>query len=176
MSDVVFVWLSSHLMALQQLASRRMRWRTMLPKIWPNSPSQMPSTLLLLRVMLASRALGTSCHFCPEAWRLLATSLSRNAMDNASKNASDMISRLQMQYNRGRQAAITNELVDIITGALTGLASSKLLLNESDSRCFCPLSLYFVSYRATVSIVGIQIDSLVDSQRVVGVPNCVDKD
>lgn len=37
-------------------------------------------------------------------------------MDNASKNATDMISKLQMQYNRGRQAAITNELVDIITG------------------------------------------------------------
>ena len=97
-------------------------------------------------------------------------------MDNASKNASDMISRLQMQYNRGRQAAITNELVDIITGALTGLASSMLLLNKIDSRCFCPLSLYFVSYRATVSIVGIQIDSLFDSSRIVGVPNCVDKD
>ncbi|KAJ7767470.1 ATPase, F1 complex, gamma subunit domain-containing protein [Mycena maculata] len=41
----------------------------------------------------------------------------RNAMDNASKNATDMIGSLQMQYNRGRQAAITNELVDIITGA-----------------------------------------------------------
>ncbi|KAJ6591748.1 ATPase, F1 complex, gamma subunit domain-containing protein [Mycena vulgaris] len=41
----------------------------------------------------------------------------RNAMDNASKNAKDMIASLQMQYNRGRQAAITNELVDIITGA-----------------------------------------------------------
>jgi F-type H+-transporting ATPase subunit gamma len=38
-------------------------------------------------------------------------------MDNASKNASDMIQSLQMKYNRGRQAAITNELVDIITGA-----------------------------------------------------------
>ena len=37
-------------------------------------------------------------------------------MDNASKNASEMIGSLQMQYNRGRQAAITNELVDIITG------------------------------------------------------------
>lgn len=41
---------------------------------------------------------------------------SRNAMDNASKNATDMIDKLTMQYNRGRQAAITNELVDIITG------------------------------------------------------------
>lgn len=39
-------------------------------------------------------------------------------MDNASKNAKDMIGSLTMQYNRGRQAAITNELVDIITGAL----------------------------------------------------------
>ena len=42
---------------------------------------------------------------------------SRNAMDNASKNAGDMIASLQLKYNRGRQAAITNELVDIITGA-----------------------------------------------------------
>jgi len=41
----------------------------------------------------------------------------RNAMDNASKNAGDMIGSLQLRYNRGRQAAITNELVDIITGA-----------------------------------------------------------
>ncbi|PAV18177.1 ATP synthase F1 gamma [Pyrrhoderma noxium] len=41
----------------------------------------------------------------------------RNAMDNASKNAGDMIGSLTLQYNRGRQAAITNELVDIITGA-----------------------------------------------------------
>ena len=48
---------------------------------------------------------------------VLNTSSSRNAMDNASKYASDMIGSLQMQYNRGRQAAITNELVDIITGA-----------------------------------------------------------
>jgi len=41
----------------------------------------------------------------------------RNAMDSASKNAGDMINALQLQYNRGRQASITNELVDIITGA-----------------------------------------------------------
>ncbi|KIJ47363.1 hypothetical protein M422DRAFT_206066 [Sphaerobolus stellatus SS14] len=41
----------------------------------------------------------------------------RTAMDNASKNAGDMIGALTMQYNRGRQASITNELVDIITGA-----------------------------------------------------------
>ncbi|BGO92383.1 atp3 gamma subunit of the F1 sector of mitochondrial F1F0 ATP synthase [Rhodotorula toruloides] len=41
----------------------------------------------------------------------------RNAMENASKNADEMTGKLQMQFNRMRQAAITNELVDIITGA-----------------------------------------------------------
>lgn len=41
----------------------------------------------------------------------------RNAMDNASKNAGDMIQKYSILYNRTRQAAITNELVDIITGA-----------------------------------------------------------
>ncbi len=41
----------------------------------------------------------------------------RNAMENASKNAGEMISKLQMQFNTKRQGAITNELVDIITGA-----------------------------------------------------------
>ena len=33
------------------------------------------------------------------------------------QNALDMIGSLQLQYNRGRQAVITNELIDIITGA-----------------------------------------------------------
>lgn len=41
----------------------------------------------------------------------------RNAMDNASKNANDMIGQYSILYNRTRQAVITNELVDIITGA-----------------------------------------------------------
>ncbi|KAJ2908634.1 atp3 gamma subunit of the F1 sector of mitochondrial F1F0 ATP synthase, partial [Coemansia aciculifera] len=41
----------------------------------------------------------------------------RTAMENATKNAGDMINRLTLQYNRGRQAVITNELIDIITGA-----------------------------------------------------------
>lgn len=45
----------------------------------------------------------------------------RNAMDNASNNAADMITNLNLLYNRGRQAAITNELIEIITGA-TALA------------------------------------------------------
>jgi F-type H+-transporting ATPase subunit gamma len=39
------------------------------------------------------------------------------AMDNATRNAGDMINRLTIQYNRSRQAAITKELIEIISGA-----------------------------------------------------------
>lgn len=41
----------------------------------------------------------------------------RNAMDNASKNAGEMIQKNQILFNRTRQAVITGELVEIITGA-----------------------------------------------------------
>jgi F-type H+-transporting ATPase subunit gamma len=39
------------------------------------------------------------------------------AMDNATRNAGDMIDRLTVTYNRSRQAAITKELIEIISGA-----------------------------------------------------------
>jgi F-type H+-transporting ATPase subunit gamma len=39
------------------------------------------------------------------------------AMDNATRNAGDMIDRLTINYNRSRQAAITKELIEIISGA-----------------------------------------------------------
>ncbi|EQB09163.1 F0F1 ATP synthase subunit gamma [Sphingobium quisquiliarum P25] len=42
---------------------------------------------------------------------------SMTAMDNATRNAGDLINRLTIQYNRSRQAAITTELVEIISGA-----------------------------------------------------------
>lgn len=40
-----------------------------------------------------------------------------SAMDNATRNAGDMINKLTIQYNRSRQAAITTELIEIIAGA-----------------------------------------------------------
>ena len=40
-----------------------------------------------------------------------------SAMDNASRNASDMIDNLTLFYNRSRQAVITKELIEIISGA-----------------------------------------------------------
>jgi F-type H+-transporting ATPase subunit gamma len=39
------------------------------------------------------------------------------AMDNASRNASDMIGKLTLTYNKVRQASITNEILDIVNGA-----------------------------------------------------------
>jgi F-type H+-transporting ATPase subunit gamma len=39
------------------------------------------------------------------------------AMDSATRNAGDMIDNLTIQYNRARQAAITKELIEIISGA-----------------------------------------------------------
>ncbi|MEM7046667.1 MAG: F0F1 ATP synthase subunit gamma [Pseudomonadota bacterium] len=39
------------------------------------------------------------------------------AMDNATRNAGEMIDRLTLQYNQTRQAVITNELIEIISGA-----------------------------------------------------------
>lgn len=77
--------------------------------------------------------------FEPEAATLLATLLPKNlsvqlfsalldsvasehgarmsAMDNATRNAGDMIRRLTLSYNRARQAMITKELIEIISGA-----------------------------------------------------------
>lgn len=41
----------------------------------------------------------------------------RNAMENASDNASEMISSLSLMYNRARQASITQEITEIVSGA-----------------------------------------------------------
>ena len=42
---------------------------------------------------------------------------SMTAMDNATRNAGELIQKLTIQYNRSRQAAITTELIEIIAGA-----------------------------------------------------------
>ena len=39
------------------------------------------------------------------------------AMDSATRNAGDLVDKLTITYNRSRQAAITNELIEIISGA-----------------------------------------------------------
>jgi F-type H+-transporting ATPase subunit gamma len=41
----------------------------------------------------------------------------RNAMEAASKNASEMMAKLTLEFNRARQAMITKELAEIVGGA-----------------------------------------------------------
>ncbi|KAK2738150.1 atp3 gamma subunit of the F1 sector of mitochondrial F1F0 ATP synthase [Onygenales sp. PD_40] len=66
---------------------------------------------------LRQYALANSLYWALAEGHACEISARRNAMDNASKNAGDMIQRFQILYNRQRQAAITGELVEIITGA-----------------------------------------------------------
>ncbi len=58
-----------------------------------------------------------------------ATELSQrvNAMTNSSKNASEMLDDLKLAYNRGRQAQITTELIEIISGAAAAEAQKKAM-------------------------------------------------
>ena len=41
----------------------------------------------------------------------------RNAMDNATKNANDLIDKLYLEYNKARQSAITQEITEVIAGS-----------------------------------------------------------
>ncbi|KAH9242763.1 hypothetical protein K456DRAFT_1743855 [Colletotrichum gloeosporioides 23] len=66
---------------------------------------------------LREYALANSIYWALAEGHACEISARRNAMDNASKNAGDMISKYQILFNRTRQAVITGELVEIITGA-----------------------------------------------------------
>jgi len=108
--------------------------------------SQIPTALKIIPAMLATDApaaensLGGAVYdYEPDESELLAELLPRNlatqvlrallenaaseqgarmsAMDNATRNAGDMINRLTLNYNRTRQAMITKELIEIISGA-----------------------------------------------------------
>jgi len=66
---------------------------------------------------LREYALANSLYWALAEGHACEQSARRNAMDNASKNAGDMIGKYQILFNRTRQAVITGELVEIITGA-----------------------------------------------------------
>ena len=105
--------------------------------------TQEPTAIQLMPVAVATDgtvpSVGASVEYEPDEEEILAGLLPRNvsvqllranrenaaseqgskmtAMDNATRNAGDMINRLTIQYNRTRQAAITTELIEIIAGA-----------------------------------------------------------
>ncbi len=62
-------------------------------------------------------------HLAIQVWRVLLESAASEhgarmtAMDSASRNARDLIAKLTLQYNRARQAYITKELMEIVSGA-----------------------------------------------------------
>jgi F-type H+-transporting ATPase subunit gamma len=66
---------------------------------------------------LRDYGLANSLHWALAEGHACENSARRNAMDNASKNAGEMINKYQILFNRTRQAVITGELVEIITGA-----------------------------------------------------------
>jgi len=75
----------------------------------PSAPTILAALLpLYLRTILFQAFLETDAGF-------LASQMM--AMDAATRNASDLIDRLTLEYNRSRQAAITKELIEIISGA-----------------------------------------------------------
>ena len=62
-------------------------------------------------------------HLNFQVWRVLLESNAAEmgarmaAMENATENAREMIEFLQLQYNKARQAAITKELLEVVSGA-----------------------------------------------------------
>jgi F-type H+-transporting ATPase subunit gamma len=103
--------------------------------------AQIPTALQIIPVELPEGGVAseTVYDFEPEPDELLSTLLPRNisvqvfrallenaaseqgarmsAMDNATRNAGDMIKKQTLKYNRSRQAMITKELIEIISGA-----------------------------------------------------------
>ena len=105
--------------------------------------TQEPTAIQLMPVAVATDgtvpSVGATVEYEPDEEEILADLLPRNvavqllranrenaaseqgskmtAMDNATRNAGDMINKLTIQYNRTRQAAITTELIEIIAGA-----------------------------------------------------------
>ncbi|KAI1376261.1 ATP synthase F1 gamma [Hypoxylon crocopeplum] len=66
---------------------------------------------------LREYALSNSLYWALAEGHACEISARQQAMDNASKNAGEMINKYQILFNRTRQAVITGELVEIITGA-----------------------------------------------------------
>ena len=101
--------------------------------------SQIPTALQVIPAKFEGAATSTVYDYEPDEKAILADLLPRavatqvftallengaseqgarmSAMDNATRNAGDMINKLTIRYNRSRQAAITKELIEIISGA-----------------------------------------------------------
>jgi F-type H+-transporting ATPase subunit gamma len=75
-----------------------------------------PKIEKLLDILMPKAILGIIRHFLLESYAS-EQAARMNSMDNASKNAADMMEKMTLVLNRSRQALITRELVEIISGA-----------------------------------------------------------
>ena len=75
-------------------------------------PGELPNILNALHTRIDDRTLVLEV-----AQHLGERTVRTIAMDNATRNAGDMIGKLTLNYNRTRQANITRELIEIISGA-----------------------------------------------------------
>jgi F-type H+-transporting ATPase subunit gamma len=62
-------------------------------------------------------SLASLIYYCLKEGACSEQSSRMSAMDNSSKNAGEMIEKLTLKFNRTRQAVITGELIEIISGA-----------------------------------------------------------
>ena len=72
---------------------------------------------------MKQRVIPLPKHLKAQIWRVLLESNASEfgarmtAMDNATTNATELIRTLRLKFNRERQAAITKEILEIVTGA-----------------------------------------------------------
>lgn len=91
----------------------------------PNIPNVLESPRILPYDDVEDEDIESYCQFAKAAiiyYALVECSVSEHAarvtaMDKATTNASEMLQKLRLKYNRGRQANITKELIEIISGA-----------------------------------------------------------
>ncbi|KAF9967880.1 atp3 gamma subunit of the F1 sector of mitochondrial F1F0 ATP synthase [Mortierella alpina] len=85
-------------------------------------------------------------------------SAKRTAMENATKNAGEMVDRLTMTYNRTRQAAITSELVDIITGQSSDPKVQRLMFPWTGTQGPIINGKLIINHREDITLKGLTLN------------------
>ncbi|MEE9465416.1 MAG: ATP synthase F1 subunit gamma [Candidatus Neomarinimicrobiota bacterium] len=116
--DQVWVVFNQFVNVLRQ----EVRQERLLPLVVPEEAAPDTGEVLFEPSMAAVVDSLVPRHLNIQVWRYLLESFSSEqaarmtAMENATNNAGDVIDRLQLQYNKARQAGITSELLDIVGG------------------------------------------------------------
>lgn len=116
--DVATIFYSRFQSVISQIPTAQQVIPTQLPEVSETGPiyDYEPSEEAILEDLLP-RAVATQIFTALLENAASEQGARMSAMDNATRNAGDMIDRLNIVYNRSRQAAITKELIEIISGA-----------------------------------------------------------